>query len=168
LFLRWSLSNDMVAYLSAQVHYTTNAHAWAYFFFWLKICTTLVKRCLSVDRTLSTPNEECWPGVSQLPDYKSTFPSWHTNVLPHSVKNLDETGLDLLQVRIQVISIALWLALTNELIFSLKAWFIVSLVFLNRHWQICHFSILMLITADPDSDFNIRPNTNIRLFPVAE
>ena len=26
-------------------------------------------------RTLGTPNEELWPGVSKLPDYKPTFPN---------------------------------------------------------------------------------------------
>ena len=58
----------------------------------------LVSDDIAFCRTLSTPNENSWPGVSQLPDYKTSFPSWHTNVLPQTVKNLDDTGLDLLQV----------------------------------------------------------------------
>ena len=61
-------------------------------------CVTWLISDVPFYRTLSTPNEESWPGVSQLPDYKTTFPSWHKNVLPESVKNLDETGLDLVQV----------------------------------------------------------------------
>lgn len=56
-----------------------------------------IDQLFRIFRTLSTPNEDSWPGVSQLPDYKTSFPSWRTNVLPQSVKNLDETGLDLLQ-----------------------------------------------------------------------
>lgn len=56
-----------------------------------------IDQLFRIFRTLSTPNEDSWPGVSQLPDYKTSFPSWRTNVLPQSVKNLDENGLDLLQ-----------------------------------------------------------------------
>lgn len=51
-------------------------------------------------RTLSTPTDETWPGVSKLPDYKSSFPSWKSNTLASSVKNLDDDGLELLQVGI--------------------------------------------------------------------
>lgn len=49
-------------------------------------------------RTLTTPTEESWPGVSSLPDFKPTFPNWKDNTLATSVKQLDETGLDLLAV----------------------------------------------------------------------
>lgn len=49
-------------------------------------------------RTLGTPTEETWPGVSQLPDYKPTFPNWKSNNLASSVKNLSKVGLDILQV----------------------------------------------------------------------
>lgn len=47
---------------------------------------------------MSTPNEENWPGVSDLPDYKTSFPIWRGNNLKESCKVLDSTGLDLLQV----------------------------------------------------------------------
>lgn len=45
---------------------------------------------------LGTPNEANWPGVSSLPDYKSTFPQWSATSLRAAVKGLDEQGLDLL------------------------------------------------------------------------
>jgi len=48
-------------------------------------------------RILRTPTEEIWPGVTSLPDYKSTFPCWTTNQLVNQVKNINEKGLDLLQ-----------------------------------------------------------------------
>uniref|UniRef100_A0A915HPH6 Uncharacterized protein n=1 Tax=Romanomermis culicivorax TaxID=13658 RepID=A0A915HPH6_ROMCU len=48
-------------------------------------------------RILGTPCEENWKGVSQLPDYKPSFPQWKDNKLRQSVKNLDENGFDLLQ-----------------------------------------------------------------------
>ncbi|XP_059609392.1 cyclin-dependent kinase 1 [Phlebotomus argentipes] len=48
-------------------------------------------------RVLQTPTEEIWPGVTSLPDYKSTFPCWTQNQLHNQVKNLSDSGLDLLQ-----------------------------------------------------------------------
>ena len=36
-------------------------------------------------RTLGTPEEDTWQGVSQLPDYKSTFPKWDPQVLPEEI-----------------------------------------------------------------------------------
>jgi len=51
------------------------------------------------DRILGTPNEQGWPGVSDLPDYKPTFPQWSRQELAKIVPTLDETGLDMLKVR---------------------------------------------------------------------
>jgi cyclin-dependent kinase 1 len=48
-------------------------------------------------RILKTPTEEIWPGVTSMPDYKSTFPCWTTNNLVNQVKNIDAAGMDLLQ-----------------------------------------------------------------------
>lgn len=31
-------------------------------------------------RILGTPNEETWPGVTSLPDFKSAFPKWPAKV----------------------------------------------------------------------------------------
>ena len=45
---------------------------------------------------LGTPNETIWPGVSQLPDHKTTFPNWVSRPISASVKGLDPQGLDLL------------------------------------------------------------------------
>lgn len=50
-----------------------------------------------VFRILRTPTEEIWPGVTQLSDYKATFPNWMTNNLELQVNTLDANGLDLLQ-----------------------------------------------------------------------
>ncbi|KAK3089139.1 hypothetical protein FSP39_001182 [Pinctada imbricata] len=51
----------------------------------------------AIFRTLTTPTEETWPGVTSLPDYKPSFPNWKTNELASAVKQLDPSGLDLLQ-----------------------------------------------------------------------
>lgn len=47
-------------------------------------------------RTLGTPDEDVWPGVKSLPDYKPTFPQWHAVPLKGTIKGLDDAGLDLL------------------------------------------------------------------------
>uniref|UniRef100_A0A3Q4I4P7 Cyclin-dependent kinase 1 n=1 Tax=Neolamprologus brichardi TaxID=32507 RepID=A0A3Q4I4P7_NEOBR len=54
---------------------------------------------LSFSRTLGTPNNDVWPDVESLPDYKNTFPKWKSGNLSSMVKNLDKNGLDLLAVR---------------------------------------------------------------------
>lgn len=48
-------------------------------------------------RVLGTPNEDIWPGVSNLPDYKPTFPQWSAQDLHKAIPNLDSYGIDLLQ-----------------------------------------------------------------------
>lgn len=48
-------------------------------------------------RILRTPTDELWPGVTQMPDYKPTFPCWTQNNLSQQVKNMDSSALDLLQ-----------------------------------------------------------------------
>ena len=48
-------------------------------------------------RVLKTPSEEIWPGVTQLADYKTTFPNWKTKNLAEQVEGLDDLGLDLLE-----------------------------------------------------------------------
>ncbi len=63
-------------------------------------------------RVLGTPNEESWPGVKQMPDYKSTFPQWSAQELAEQVPYLDEAGIDLLKV------IFLYFFLVAELISS--------------------------------------------------
>lgn len=56
-----------------------------------------IDQLFKIFRVLSTPNDDSWPGVSELPDYKPTFPNWTQNTLKSQVKNIDETGLDLLE-----------------------------------------------------------------------
>eukprot|EP00039_Didymoeca_costata_P015014 m.248826 g.248826 ORF g.248826 m.248826 type:complete len:300 (+) comp16137_c0_seq1:102-1001(+) len=48
-------------------------------------------------RLLGTPNEQVWPGVSALPDYKDTFPRWSRKPLQALVPTLEPYGVQLLQ-----------------------------------------------------------------------
>lgn len=52
----------------------------------------------SPQRILGTPTEKNWPGVSELQDYKQNFPRWSGEGLKKAVPQLDEHGLDLLEV----------------------------------------------------------------------
>ncbi|CAH1793914.1 unnamed protein product [Owenia fusiformis] len=56
-----------------------------------------IDQLFRIFRIMKTPTEETWPGVTSLPDYKPTFPNWKKNELQTAVKQLNETGLDLLQ-----------------------------------------------------------------------
>jgi len=47
-------------------------------------------------RILGTPNEEIWPGVTKLPDFKPQFPTWKSVDLTTIVQGIDSVGLDLL------------------------------------------------------------------------
>lgn len=49
-------------------------------------------------RTLGTPNESHWPGVTALPDYKMTFPQWRRNRIQDIAPKLDADGQELLKV----------------------------------------------------------------------
>ncbi|XP_078422015.1 cyclin-dependent kinase 1 [Cetorhinus maximus] len=54
-----------------------------------------IDQLFRIFRTLGTPNNEIWPEVETLPDYKNTFPKWKAGSLSQ-VKNIDVNGLDLL------------------------------------------------------------------------
>ncbi|XP_023214650.1 cyclin-dependent kinase 1-like, partial [Centruroides sculpturatus] len=56
-----------------------------------------IDQLFQIFRTLRTPTEDIWPGVSQMPDYKPTFPRWKQNILLTNVPQLDTCGVDLLQ-----------------------------------------------------------------------
>lgn len=60
-----------------------------------------IDQLFRIFRTLGTPGEEEWPGVTQLPDYKSTFPRWEVDVnasFTQHIPRLDAIGRSLLLV----------------------------------------------------------------------
>ncbi|OAA50583.1 Cell division control protein [Metarhizium rileyi] len=48
--------------------------------------------------TLGTPGEEVWPGVTSYPDFKSSFPKWKRDYRQPLCQNLDDKGLELLEM----------------------------------------------------------------------
>ncbi|KAK9989577.1 hypothetical protein SO802_029816 [Lithocarpus litseifolius] len=55
-----------------------------------------IDELFKIFRVLGTPNDNTWPGVTSLPDYKSTFPKWPPKDLATVVPSLDSAGVDLL------------------------------------------------------------------------
>ena len=55
-----------------------------------------IDQLFRIFRTLGTPNETIWPGVSILPDFKSSFPQWQRQDLSRHMS--DPQGLDLLNL----------------------------------------------------------------------
>ncbi|KAJ6602740.1 kinase-like domain-containing protein [Mycena vulgaris] len=56
-----------------------------------------IDQIFKIFRILGTPDEENWPGVKALPDYKPTFPQWASQELARIVPALDKDGIDMLQ-----------------------------------------------------------------------
>jgi cyclin-dependent kinase 1 len=56
-----------------------------------------IDQLFRIFRILRTPTEELWPGVSELPDYKATFPKWTEFNLEAQVTRLPSDGMDLLK-----------------------------------------------------------------------
>jgi len=56
-----------------------------------------IDQLFRIFRTLGTPIDEQWPGVSTLPDYKCTFPSWKDNILHTLLPTVDHTALSLIK-----------------------------------------------------------------------
>lgn len=56
-----------------------------------------IDEIFKIFRILGTPNEDAWPGVTSLPDFKPSFPQWSRQPTHSWVGNLDEHGYDLLE-----------------------------------------------------------------------
>nr|AAA16056.1 crp [Dictyostelium discoideum] len=52
-------------------------------------------------KILGTPNEESWPSITELPEYKTDFPVHPAHQLSSIVHGLDEKGLNLLSKMLQ-------------------------------------------------------------------
>ncbi|XP_064467474.1 cyclin-dependent kinase 2-like [Ornithodoros turicata] len=55
-----------------------------------------IDQLFRIFRTIGTPDETTWPGVTKLPDYKPTFPRWESQNLVKLVTGLDSDGEDLI------------------------------------------------------------------------
>uniref|UniRef100_A0A2P2M2X7 cyclin-dependent kinase n=1 Tax=Rhizophora mucronata TaxID=61149 RepID=A0A2P2M2X7_RHIMU len=55
-----------------------------------------IDELFKIFRIMGTPNEDTWPGVTSLPDFKSAFPKWPSKDLATVVPTLEQAGVDLL------------------------------------------------------------------------
>ncbi|XP_044533820.1 cyclin-dependent kinase 2 isoform X3 [Gracilinanus agilis] len=55
-----------------------------------------IDQLFRIFRTLGTPDEVAWPGVTSMPDYKPSFPKWARQDFSKVVPPLDEDGRSLL------------------------------------------------------------------------
>lgn len=60
-----------------------------------------IDEIFKIFQVLGTPTEEIWPGVTALPNFKSTFPQWTKQKLDTHVPGLDEYSSDLLHSLLQ-------------------------------------------------------------------
>ncbi|KAK9457789.1 kinase-like domain-containing protein [Dipodascopsis uninucleata] len=56
-----------------------------------------IDEIFKIFRLLGTPDEDVWPGVSLLPDFKTTFPQWSRKDISKHIPALDEDGINLLE-----------------------------------------------------------------------
>merc|ERR1711872_268826 len=56
-----------------------------------------IDQLFRIFRVLRTPTEELWPGVTQLPDFKASFPNSATMNLESTMKDASSMAVDLLQ-----------------------------------------------------------------------
>ncbi|XP_044728313.1 cyclin-dependent kinase 2-like [Chrysoperla carnea] len=54
-----------------------------------------IDQLFRIFRTLGTPDEAIWPGVTQLSNYKAMFPKWPRRKMNDILPLLDEQGIDL-------------------------------------------------------------------------
>ncbi|KAL5484677.1 hypothetical protein EMCRGX_G021217 [Ephydatia muelleri] len=56
-----------------------------------------IDQLFRIFRTLGTPNETVWPGVTQLPDFKPTFPKWTAKPDSELCPKIGDLGCSLLK-----------------------------------------------------------------------
>ncbi|KAH9389736.1 PREDICTED: cyclin-dependent kinase 1-A-like [Rhagoletis zephyria] len=56
-----------------------------------------IDQLFRIFRTLGTPIDEQWPGVSSLPDYKCSFPTWRDNILHTVLPGVEGEALELIK-----------------------------------------------------------------------
>jgi serine/threonine protein kinase len=71
-------------------------------------------------RALGTPNDTVWPGVSQLPNYKETFPKWNARALSEILPEFSPLALDLISVNDSLFWLLIYVCVTS----CRKCWFL--------------------------------------------
>jgi len=56
-----------------------------------------IDQLFRIYRSLGTPDEDIWPGISKLPEFKPIFPVWKENILESLVEPMEASGVDILR-----------------------------------------------------------------------
>lgn len=64
--------------------------------------TTNEDQIVRIFRIMGTPTERTWPGLTQFPEYKTTWQMYATQPLSSILPQIDPTGIDLLQQMLQL------------------------------------------------------------------
>lgn len=86
--------------------YSTGVDMWSIGCIFAEMCTrkplfpgdSEIDEIFKIFRSLGTPTEEDWPGVTSFPDFKPSFPKWQRNYDDPLVGNLSPDGEDLLEL----------------------------------------------------------------------
>ncbi|KAK2049878.1 Pkinase-domain-containing protein [Colletotrichum caudatum] len=86
--------------------YSTGVDMWSVGCIFAEMCTrkplfpgdSEIDEIFKIFRTLGTPTEDVWPGVTSYPDFKSSFPKWIRDESQPLCTNLDAEGLELLEM----------------------------------------------------------------------
>ena len=90
--------------LLGSTHYSTPLDVWSTGCIFAEMITgrplfagdSEIDELFRIFRVLGTPNEQCWPGVTQLPNYKDTFPVWCARPLGELLKGVECNSLSFL------------------------------------------------------------------------
>ncbi|KAL2113761.1 hypothetical protein VUR80DRAFT_2411 [Thermomyces stellatus] len=86
--------------------YSTGVDMWSVGCIFAEMCTrkplfagdSEIDEIFKIFRTLGTPTEDVWPGVTSYADFKPSFPKWVRDYSKPLCENLNERGLDLLEM----------------------------------------------------------------------
>lgn len=117
--------------------YSTPVDVWSIGCIFAEMCSRLplwpgdseIDQLFRIFKSLGTPTEEIWPGVSAYPDFKPTFPSWPVQNLAQVIPMLGEQGIDLLQVLKCFFVFVAVVAAFFVLFFSLRGFFVWHILF---------------------------------------
>jgi len=56
-----------------------------------------IDQIFKIFQLYGTPTEDTWPGVTQLPDFKNSFPKFRPTEFESHFKNFDKLAMDLLK-----------------------------------------------------------------------
>ncbi|GAA5906050.1 hypothetical protein JCM6882_003545 [Rhodosporidiobolus microsporus] len=91
-------------------HYTTAVDVWSCATIFAEMASGLplvpgdseIDQIFKIFRLMGTPTPSSWPGLTQMPDYKTNFPRWRPAVLAEVLPEMDERGLALLEGMLQI------------------------------------------------------------------